>query len=207
MKLGRLLLRATIGGFFIGHGTQKLFGWFGGQGLKDTAGWFESIGMKPGQVQATAAGVAETAGGAGLVLGFQTPFAASAVIAVMLTAINRVHLRNGPWNGNGGYEFNAVMIAGAATLAEIGPGKLSIDGLRKQDHSGSFWGLGSLVLGAIGAAGAHLFAESQSAGEVDAASEATEPPEPTETPEPTDEAPTAAETEPEAEPAGVETAE
>ncbi len=34
MKIGRLLLRAAVGGFFIGHGTQKLFGWFGGQGLK-----------------------------------------------------------------------------------------------------------------------------------------------------------------------------
>ena len=37
MKVGRLLLRAAVGGFFIGHGTQKLFGWFGGQGLKSTA--------------------------------------------------------------------------------------------------------------------------------------------------------------------------
>jgi putative oxidoreductase len=32
MKLGRLLLRLVVGGFFIGHGTQKLFGWFGGSG-------------------------------------------------------------------------------------------------------------------------------------------------------------------------------
>ena len=37
MKVGRLLLRAAVGGFFIGHGTQKLFGWFGGQGLKNQA--------------------------------------------------------------------------------------------------------------------------------------------------------------------------
>ena len=35
MKVGRLLLRITVGGFFVGHGTQKLFGWFGGPGLTE----------------------------------------------------------------------------------------------------------------------------------------------------------------------------
>ena len=42
MKIGRLLLRATVGGFFVGHGTQKLYGWFGGNGLQATAEGFES---------------------------------------------------------------------------------------------------------------------------------------------------------------------
>jgi uncharacterized membrane protein YphA (DoxX/SURF4 family) len=28
MNIGRLFARLTIGGLFIGHGTQKLFGWF-----------------------------------------------------------------------------------------------------------------------------------------------------------------------------------
>ena len=163
MKLGRLLLRATVGGFFIGHGTQKLFGWFGGEGPKGTAEMFESLGLKPGKTHATAAGVAETAGGAGLLLGFKTPFAASALIGVMLTAINRVHLRNGPWAHKGGYEYNTVLIASAVTLAELGPGKLSVDALRGKEKKGLWWGLASLVLGAVGAAGAHLAAESQSA--------------------------------------------
>ncbi len=30
MSVGRLGARLLIGGLFIGHGTQKLFGWFGG---------------------------------------------------------------------------------------------------------------------------------------------------------------------------------
>jgi putative oxidoreductase len=33
MGLARLLLRTVVGGLFIGHGTQKLFGWFGGGAL------------------------------------------------------------------------------------------------------------------------------------------------------------------------------
>jgi putative oxidoreductase len=32
MNLGRVIARSTIGGLFVGHGTQKLFGWFGGPG-------------------------------------------------------------------------------------------------------------------------------------------------------------------------------
>jgi putative oxidoreductase len=32
LMIGRLAARAVIGGLFIGHGTQKLFGWFDGPG-------------------------------------------------------------------------------------------------------------------------------------------------------------------------------
>jgi len=46
MEIGRLLLRLTVGGFFFGHGTQKLFGWFGGNGLEETAQGFEHIGLR-----------------------------------------------------------------------------------------------------------------------------------------------------------------
>ncbi len=48
MKIGRLLLRLSVGGFFVGHGTQKLFGWFGGHGLQATAESFEQLGLRPG---------------------------------------------------------------------------------------------------------------------------------------------------------------
>jgi len=31
MGLGKLVLRATLGGYFFGHGMQKLAGWFGAE--------------------------------------------------------------------------------------------------------------------------------------------------------------------------------
>lgn len=168
MKVGRLLLRAAVGSFFIGHGTHKLFGWFGGRGLKGTADVFENMGLKPGIVHASAAGAAETFGGAGLLLGYRTPLASASIISVMLTAINRVHLKNGPWATNGGYEYNVVLAAAAAALAESGPGSLSLDALRGKERSGARWGLFSLLLGAAGAAGAHVFAESRATPEASA---------------------------------------
>jgi putative oxidoreductase len=189
MKLGRLLLRASVGGFFIGHGTQKLFGWFGGYGLKATSDAFEGMGMRPGRAHATAAGVAETAGGAGLLLGARTPLSASVLIATMLTAINRVHLKNGPWVTKGGYEYNVVLIAAALALAEAGPGPLSVDRLRGREHSGDGWALLALALGAAGAAGAHALASSQPPAAVEPAPPAPAPtPAPANTVEPAHEA-------------------
>ena len=160
MKLGRLLLRVTVGGLFVGHGTQKLFGWFDGHGLEATSNMFDSIGMRPGRRNALAAGVAEAGGGAALAAGFATPLAAATLTSVMLTAINRVHLKNGPWSTNGGYEYNAVLIAAVLALAEVGPGELSLDHALGQERTGPGWALLALALGVAGAAGAHIAAES-----------------------------------------------
>lgn len=191
--MGRLLLRATVGGFFIGHGTQKLFGWFGGNGPEATGQFFEGLGLRPGHLHARAAGVAEAGGGAGLLLGLQTQLASSALIATMLTAINRVHLKNGPWTTNGGYEYNAVLIAVATALAELGPGPISLDALRGKQRKGLGWGVAALAAGAAGAAGAHVFSESQKA----AAQPAPPPAEPTAAGDP------ASQAEPSPEPASV----
>src|ERR1051325_9168757 len=106
MSLGLLVLRVVVGLLFFGHGTQKLFGWFGGHGLTGTGQFFDSIGLRPGRQKALAAGIAEAGGGTLRVLGLATPAAAAGLIAVMLTAIRTVHLPNGPWNSDGGYEYN-----------------------------------------------------------------------------------------------------
>jgi putative oxidoreductase len=153
MRIGRLLLRLAVGGFFFGHGTQKLFGWFGGNGLEGTAEGFEKLGLRPGRVHASAAGVTEAGGGSLLLLGLETPLAAAMLTATMLTAIRTVHAKNGPWASNGGYEYNVVLIAVAIALAEIGPGPLSLDALRGHERAGTRWALAALGAGAIGAVG------------------------------------------------------
>jgi putative oxidoreductase len=151
MKIGRLLLRIVVGGFFIGHGTQKLFGWFDGHGLDATAEGFEQMGLRPGRRHAIAAGAAEAGGGALLAAGAATPLAASALTATMLTAIETVHLKNGPWAAKGGYEYNVVLIAAVLALAEVGAGPLSIEGLRGRERSGTGWMLAALAGGVVGA--------------------------------------------------------
>jgi putative oxidoreductase len=156
MDLALLVLRVVVGLLFVGHGAQKLFGAFGGGGLDGTAGMFDNIGLRPGWLHARAAGTAEFAGGALLALGLFTPFAAAALIAVMTAAVITVHVPNGIWNTNQGYEFNLVLAAVVFALAGIGAGSWSLDNAFGFDLHGAIWAIGALAVGVIGGAGAVL---------------------------------------------------
>jgi putative oxidoreductase len=156
MDLALLALRVVVGLLFVGHGAQKLFGVFGGGGLEGTAGMFDSIGLRPGWLHARAAGTAEFAGGALIALGLFTPFAAAALIGVMTAAIITVHLPNGIWNSNQGYEFNAVMVAVVFALAGIGAGSWSLDNAFSFDLHSTVWAIGALVAGVLGGVGTVL---------------------------------------------------
>ena len=154
MQIGRLAARAVIGGLFIGHGTQKLFGWFGGPGLSGTEQMMGALDMRPTRANAIAAGLSETAGGALLVLGAATPVAAASLIGTMATAIHKVHRPNGPWVAQGGWEYNAVLIAALTALIDAGPGDVSVDALAGRQEWGPAWALGGLALGGAAAAAA-----------------------------------------------------
>jgi len=152
VSVGRLAARVVIGGLFIGHGTQKLFGWFGGPGRAGTEGMMDSLQMRPAKVHAYAAGVTETVGGGLLVAGLATPAAAAMLTGVMTTAIKKVHLANGPWAANGGWEYNAVLIASLVALTETGPGDLSLDHALGTERTGPAPALGALAAGVVAAA-------------------------------------------------------
>jgi putative oxidoreductase len=150
MTVAKTALRITMGLLFFGHGTQKLFGWFGGSGVDATASGFESIGLNPGRDNAVAAGAAEAVGGALLAAGALTPLAVGTLVSVMITAIRTVHYKNGPWNGDRGYEYNLVLIAALLTIAEVGPGSLSVDGLAGHEGGSVAQAAGLLALAAAG---------------------------------------------------------
>lgn len=150
MKLGRLIARLILGGLFFGHGAQKAFGWFGGPGAEGTEQMMDKLDLHPPKQQAQLAAWAETAGGAMLVLGFLTPLSAALLTGSMVTAIRKVHLPNGLWNMNQGYEYNLALIAALAALTDGGPGKASIDGALGIDSTGPGWTVASLAAGAAG---------------------------------------------------------
>ncbi|MET8980475.1 DoxX family protein [Streptomyces sp. NPDC004539] len=124
--VGLLLLRLGTGGVLAAHGAQKLFGWFGGHGLEGTGQYMESVGYSPGQASATAAGLAETGGGALLALGLATPAAGAAAAGAMVGAA-AVHAPAGFFAQSGGYEYAAFLALTATGLAVTGPGRLSLD--------------------------------------------------------------------------------
>ncbi|MFE0511730.1 DoxX family membrane protein [Streptomyces sp. NPDC058964] len=124
--VGLLLLRLGTGGVLAAHGAQKLFGWFGGHGIEGTGRFMESVGYSPGKASATAAGFAEAGGGTLLALGLATP-AAGAAAAGAMTGAAAVHMPNGFFAQEGGYEYAATLGLAAAGLAVAGPGRLSLD--------------------------------------------------------------------------------
>ncbi len=151
MNIGQLAVRGIVGPLFIGHGTQKLMGWFGGHGLDGTAGFFESsLGLRPGKRHATIAGAGETFAGVSLTLGALTPLGVASMTGAMVTAIRKVHVSNGPWVSDGGWEYNAVLIAAGAMLADHGPGALSIDAARFPRFKGPVVAAAALAAGVAG---------------------------------------------------------
>jgi putative oxidoreductase len=147
MDVGLLILRVVVGGLFIGHGTQKLFGWFDGPGIERYGSSLESMGYRPGPQLAVLNGLAEALGGLLLVLGFLTPIGSAVVIGVMINAILAVHAKNGMWNSEGGSEFPLTMIAAATALALAGPGRVSVDRGLGLDLSGVVYGIDAVILG------------------------------------------------------------
>ena len=154
MQIGRLAARVVIGGLFVGHGTQKLFGWFGGPGIEGTSQMMKALEMRPSRPNAVAAGLTETAGGALLVAGAATPLASASLIGTMITAIRKVHQPKGPWATEGGWEYNAVLIAALMALIDAGPGDMSVDAALGRQEWGPEWAVGGLLLGAAASAAA-----------------------------------------------------
>jgi putative oxidoreductase len=146
--IGKLALRLIVGGVFAAHGLQKLAGSWNGPGLAGVEKMMASTDMRPAKANALLVAGTETLGGAAIALGAATPVAAGGLIATMITAIRKVHGRNGFFNSKGGYEFNLTLIAALVALVAEGPGPVSVDALVGKRR----WGLWAALLALGGGA-------------------------------------------------------
>jgi putative oxidoreductase len=161
MRWGMAVLRWVVGGIFMAHGAQKLFGSFGGPGLEGTAEMFEKgLGMAPGKRNALAAGASEFGGGALLVAGTGIPLATSALTGTMTTAVWKVHKDKGFFAAEGGYEFNLLLVAALFAIADEGPGSLA---LGRSDAGGPVRAFASLAAGVAGGFAAMELAKREAA--------------------------------------------
>jgi len=124
---GITALRIAVGIIFAAHGSQKLFGLFGGYGLTGTAQWMESIGLGPGLLMALLSGSAEFFGGLALVFGLLVRPAAVVLAFTLVVAILSVHIHNGLFMANNGYEFAFALLGATVAVLIEGAGKLSLD--------------------------------------------------------------------------------
>ncbi len=110
----KLFLRVSLAAVFLIHGAMKLSAW-----KNPDAGTLMKTLF-----------VVETLGGALVLLGLWTRWAAAALAVVMLGAIHAkiAQMGVGFMGGQGaGWEFDLVNLAGAVVLTAIGAGRYSID--------------------------------------------------------------------------------
>ncbi|GFM49215.1 quinol oxidase [Pseudomonas cichorii] len=124
---GLTVLRIIVGIIFIAHGSQKLFGAFGGYGLKGTAQFMASQGLNPGYLMALLSGSVEFFGGLAVLIGLLARPAALGLSVLLLVAIFSVHIGNGLFMANNGYEFALALLGGSIAILIEGAGKLSAD--------------------------------------------------------------------------------
>jgi putative oxidoreductase len=124
---GLAILRIAVGVIFAAHGSQKLFGLFGGYGLAGTAQYMDSLGLHPGYLMATLAGGTEFFAGLALIIGLLVRPAALGLTFLSLVAIFTVHISNGLFMANNGYEFALALLGGSLAVMVEGAGKLSVD--------------------------------------------------------------------------------
>lgn len=121
------ILRIPVGLILMAHGAQKLFGMFGGYGLEGTGQFMASLGLEPGYLMALLAGSAEFFGGLALVIGLLVRPASAVIAFTMVMAIFSVHISNGLFMANNGYEYALTLLIVAMSLVFSGAGAFSVD--------------------------------------------------------------------------------
>lgn len=124
---GMTILRIMLGIILIAHGSQKLFGIFGGYGLEGTGKFMDSIGLHPGYIMALLAGAGEFVSGSLLLLGLFSRIGALIAVLISIVALLSVHIHNGFFMSNNGFEYILLLLIASATILIEGGGKLRLE--------------------------------------------------------------------------------
>lgn len=153
LDFGLLVLRLVLGGAFVAHGLDQLFGWFDGLGRSGTQELISGYGFTDPQIFTWVLAISQTVGGALLILGLFTPIGAATILAVMANVI----VVKGDWSRFlGTVELEIMYAAAALALLFTGPGRVSIDRNTPWGRKPAVWGTVFLLI-AGGAAAVTLF--------------------------------------------------
>jgi putative oxidoreductase len=122
---GVTILRIVIGVTFLAHGLQKLLMF----GLPGTTGFLTSLGIPAAGIAAPLLIALEVGGGLALILGLLTRYVSIALALNMLVALLTVHIGNGFFVSENGFELVLVLGAASVALALLGSGAFALDSL------------------------------------------------------------------------------
>lgn len=118
-----LFLRLVIGAVFVAHGWDKIFL----TGVPETAAQFAEMGIPQAQMTVWLVAIVEIIAGALLILGLLGPFVAGVLIVEMFAVLWFVHINNGLFISDGGFEYALVLIAALSIVVTFGSGRASLD--------------------------------------------------------------------------------
>jgi putative oxidoreductase len=130
--IAMLIARVILGVVLFAHGWQKLMI----NGISATYGQFEKLGIPLAIVSASFTSFVEFVGGVLIILGALTTTVVALDLIVMVGAAGFVHITNGIFAKDGGWELVGVIVAVELALAAFGPGCYSVDHLiaRRRDR-------------------------------------------------------------------------
>jgi putative oxidoreductase len=124
-----------VGGVFLVHGAQKLFGLLGGPGISGTAKLLGSYGLPSSTPLAVGVGIAEFGGGVLLILGSATLWVSLILLLDLGLTTWKAHFPHGftltPAPGHQG-ELHLILAGALVCLLLGGPGAWSIDERRTE---------------------------------------------------------------------------
>lgn len=118
-----LLLRLVLAAVFVAHGWQKVYDWT----IDGTTDRFVEMDIPFPEVSAPSLAVLELVGGGLLGLGVFTRLLAAALGAAMIGALVLVHVDNGPFVTDNGFELVLVLAGGCLAIGLMGPGRVRAD--------------------------------------------------------------------------------
>jgi putative oxidoreductase len=147
--VGLLILRFAVGGTFVAHGMQKVFGMWGGPGIAEFARMLDQHGYQETTTLSWLTGVTEVVAGAFVVLGVFTPLAAAALLSIKINAL-LIKLGFGFFitaAGSNAIELDVVLGLSAAAIVLTGPGRIALDNGRPWHRRPAAWGVLALIIG------------------------------------------------------------
>jgi putative oxidoreductase len=124
---GITVLRVVIGTIFLVRGGEKLFIRGTSAVASDIAGNLDQLGGSPLLAPITIVVIlVELVGGVALVLGLFTRWVSVTLAIGMLADVLLVHLSDGFFIKEGGYEYALLRLAGCVTVALAGPGEAAL---------------------------------------------------------------------------------
>ena len=124
---GLVALRVVAGIIFIVHGVPKLFG--PQPGITGFTAWLRSMSVPLAGVFGVVVPLLEFFGGIALILGFLTQaFALLLMVNMLVATLLKMTKMGKSFSGDGGWEFDLILLAAMLALLVGGSGPYSLDG-------------------------------------------------------------------------------